>query len=670
MYQKPILARGGRQGVAGHWHRSRVVRILAGLLGALLLAWSVLYITRGRFLKTPFERIASRLLERRVDVAGDFQLYLDPITIRFVAQGLSISNPDWAGPTPFFAVRHIDSRIATLPLIVGTRRVNRLLLDGGRLDLRWDRAGRRNTWTFGTEQPARPLELPTIRQALLSDTRLHYGDPRLQLEADIGFQPIRARGTRLAESITFAGDGRLRGRGFALSGRLLSPNQTVEGGRNRFVLRAASGADRLGVAGTLPGATEIEGADLRVAARGANLARLFDFLGVAIPDTRSYRLDSHLVKTGGTWRFTRMRGGFGNSDLAGRMAISMPGDRLRIDAVLQSRQVDIVDLGPFIGYRPGTRTPVHMVGGTPRVLPDAPLRSETLALFDAHLDYRVKDIRAPNLPVSNVALTLDLRRSLLKLSPLSFDVARGHLASDIVIDARRRPVITDYDIRLAPTPMGRLLAGWGVEESGTTGVIRARARLRGSGDSVHESLGTADGRIAVVLPRGTMWTRNIQLSELDIGTFVTKMFARKLQKPVEINCGLIAFTVRQGGAVADPILIDTTRNVVTGKGGFRFGDESLDLALRADAKTFSLFSGQSPVGLRGHFAAPRLQVVTPELLARAGTGLGLAMATPLAGILAFVDPGDAKAADCGPVLAGARAGLQRTSKGKPRKDLR
>ncbi len=38
-------------------------------------------------------------------------------------------------------------------------------------------------------------------------------------------------------------------------------------------------------------------------------------------------------------------------------------------------------------------------------------------------------------------------------------------------------------------------------------------------------------------------------------------------------------------------------------------------------------------------------------------------------MLAFVDTGDAKDTACGPVLAGARAGAQRTTEGKARKDV-
>jgi hypothetical protein len=109
---------------------------------------------------------------------------------------------------------------------------------------------------------------------------------------------------------------------------------------------------------------------------------------------------------------------------------------------------------------------------------------------------------------------------------------------------------------------------------------------------------------------------------------------------------------------------------MTAKGGFSFKDESLSMAFRADAKKFSLFSGQSPVGIGGHFARPEFQIITPQLLTRAGAGVVLgAVASPLAAIIAFVDPGDAKSAACGPVLAGASAAAQRTTKGEPRKDV-
>jgi uncharacterized protein involved in outer membrane biogenesis len=399
-------------------------------------------------------------------------------------------------------------------------------------------------------------------------------------------------------------------------------------------------------------------------------------LGVAIPETRTYRITSALTRQDDEWRFTHLKGRFGDSDLAGRMTVSMPENRLRLKADLTTQTLDIIDVGPFIGYNPqrlearGADGAIQNVGGAPRILPDAPLRVEALRNFDANVRYDVRRIRAPNVPISNVGLTLALERSLLTLSPLTFDMSGGHVSSDIEINARGRPVRTRYDVRLSPTPMGKLLGRWGVEESGTTGIIKARAQMTGLGDTVHDSLSTSNGRIAVILPAGTMWARNVQLSELDIGTFITKMFEKKLKEPVQINCGLIAFTVRNGIAAADPIIIDTKKNVMLGRGGFSFKNESLDLAFRADGKKFSLFSGQSPIGIKGYFAKPGIDVISPELIARGGAAAALGIAaSPLASVLAFVDIGDAKGAACGPVLAGATAAAQRTKSGKPRDDV-
>lgn len=649
-----------------------VIAVLTTIVGLVVLAWAILYVTKGRFLKGTFERIVAAQTSRDVRVAGDFQFYFDPLNLKFLAEGLTISNPRWAGRGNFFSAKKIDTRVSTWSLITGNERINWLGLQDGHVDLQWDAAGRRNTWTFG-EKKGEPLDLPIIRRALVEGTQIRYVHPQMQIEAAIRVHTVEARDTRFASRIGFDGNGTARGARFTLSGALLTPNATVAGGKNQLELHVEGVRTRIDVAGTLPGATEIEGADLKIDARGQNLADVFAVAGIAVPDTRSYRLRSAFTKRGDEFRFTGLRGRFGESDLAGRFTVTMREPRLLLTANLATHVLDIVDAGPFIGYSPQASAAgavVTRAAGTPRILPDAPLRIEALKNFDAKVDWKVRTVRAENFPVSNITLGLDLEDRLLKLSPLNFSMARGTVSSDIIINARREPVFTDYDIRLSPTPMGTLLAGFGVEQSGTSGTLKARVQLTGTGNSVRDSLSTANGRIAIIMPRGTFWTRNTELSELDIGVFVQKMFEKRLKEPVQINCGLIGFSVRNGIAAADPILIDTQKNVMLGRGGFSFKNETVDLAFRADSKKFSLFSGQSPVGIGGFFAQPKIDVITPELLGRAGAGLGLgALVSPVAAVIAFVDVGDAKAADCGPVLAGASARAQRDDKGRPRDDV-
>jgi uncharacterized protein involved in outer membrane biogenesis len=672
---RPAPVRRGPGGTA----IAAIVSVIATIFGLLFLAWLVLFVTKGRFLKHTFEKVASRYMERDIRVAGDFNFYFDPIDMKFLAEGMTVSNPDWAKQPNLFAAKLIDTRIETLPLIVGKKQIEWLKLENGAVDLEWDKAHKRNSWTFAGDTP---FQMPLIRRAAVAGTSIHYDDALMRIFADVRFAAIDAQNSRFASNIRFDGEGTARGIPFTLTGSQTSPNEVIAGGRNQFELHARAARTSLDVSGTLPGATVIEGADLAVRVRGQNIRNLFDLAGIAVPDTRAYALRSHLTKQGQDYRFTQIAGSYGNSDIGGGMTVTVPRtgtqDRLFLKADLASRRVDMIDIGPFIGYNPdalatkgatAAATTQGPRGSTPRILPDAPLRVDAIKAFDAKVTYKVADIKQPFVPISNIVLGLDLDHSLMKLSPLNFDMAGGHVDSDISIDARKAAVFTDYDIRMSPTPMGKLLAKFGVDNGGTTGTIKARVKMSGTGDTVRQSLATSNGRIAVILPRGTFWTSYTQLSEFDIGTFVQKMFEKKLKEPVQINCGLIGFTVRDGVAAADPVLIDTSKNVMTAKGGFSFKDESLSLSFRADAKKFSLFSGQSPVGINGHFAAPGIQIITPQLLARGGVGIALGVLTPPAALLAFVDPGDAKAAACGPVLAGASAAAQRTAKGDPRKDI-
>ena len=653
------------------------IRTVAIVFLTLFALWLILFITKGRFLKGPFERFATSQLERQVEIGGDFQLYFAPLNVKFYAEDIRIANPVWARAKQFFTAKKVDTRLAVVPLIIGDRILHYADLDGAQVALEWDEGNKRNSWTFGDpDRPPEPLELPRIQRAVITGSGLTYRDPRLRLFADIDIDTVKATESRIDETIRFSGRGTMRAQPFTVTGGLASPNETVAGGKNKLTLHAIGLGNTLDVSGTLPGPTELEGADLRLQAGGGNLSRLFDFLGVAIPDTRRYRVTSALTYENKVWKLAGIKGMFGDSDLAGSLAVSQPEGRVHLKADLTTRSLDIIDAGPFIGYevdrldKLGTGGAIKTVGGRPRVLPDSPLRADALKRFDANLRYRVTRVRAESFPISNVDLTLSLKRGLMEMKPLTFLLAGGKVASDISIDSRPAVVRTAYDIRLSPTRLGTLLARFGVEESGTTGTVSGRIQMVGHGDSLRQSLASSNGRIAFILPQGSFWTRNIQLAELDVGTFVQKLFEDKLKKPVEINCGVLAFTVRGGVGAADPILIDTKKNVVVGRGGFSFRTEAIDMAVRADGKKFSLFSGQSPVAVGGYFAAPRIDPISDQLLGRAGAGLGLAViATPVALIIPFVDPGDAKSAQCGPVLAGARANAQRTTKGDARDDV-
>src|SRR5690606_24769295 len=110
------------------------------------------------------------------------------------------------------------------------------------------------------------------------------------------------------------------------------------------------------------------------------------------------------------------------------------GERLRLYAVMATKQLDIIDAAPFIGYNPdivaakGAIAAAAATGAAPqRILPDAALPVAAMQRFDAGLKWTIDVIHSKNLPISNVDLTLALDRGRLALSPLTFAMARGNV---------------------------------------------------------------------------------------------------------------------------------------------------------------------------------------------------------------------------------------------------
>ena len=92
--------------------RRRIRNIVIAILAIPLIVWAVLYITKGRFLKHPFERIGGRLTNRTMRVGGAFQLYFAPLAIKFYPERLSISNPCLASRPDRFRATRAASRLS------------------------------------------------------------------------------------------------------------------------------------------------------------------------------------------------------------------------------------------------------------------------------------------------------------------------------------------------------------------------------------------------------------------------------------------------------------------------------------------------------------------------------------------------------------------------------
>jgi uncharacterized protein involved in outer membrane biogenesis len=111
-----------------------------------------------------------------------------------------------------------------------------------------------------------------------------------------------------------------------------------------------------------------------------------------------------------------------------------------------------------------------------------------------------------------------------------------------------------------------------------------------------------------------------------------------------------SFEVQDGVAAARSLLLDTQNVLISGTGQVHLDTQTLDLTLQGHPKHPRL-GLHSAVAIRGPVRHPEVRLAGKGELMQAGTAVGLGIVlTPLAALLAFINPGLANNADCAQLL--------------------
>lgn len=613
------------------------------------LLWTALYAGAASPLRGLVAERAGAALERNVTIGGPLRVLVTPFSIYVTAGDVRIANSRWAMDDALLAARQATVRLATFDLLIGRSGIRALDVRGGTLDLERSRYGGRVNWAVG--KPGTLFDPAALRQLDADDLAVRYRD----FGADTDMRLIAS--TAGWGGIAFAGRGKAGERAFTLEGEAQSGAERPA----RIAIAARTGGVALRLAGEAEGPLQLARARLTASVHGPDFAELAALAGIGLPAMPGYALTAQLSHAPQGWHFARIEGRIGGTDLSGKLTLDRRHPRPRVVAQLASRTLDAADGMALFGLRRDP-APIAMpeagLNLTARLLPDAAIAPAALRRFDAVISYTAERVTGTPHDPAHLSATLALVNGVLTLSPASVDLAGGFVSSDIVVDARRAPALVRSDIRLSPTPMGRLLAGWGVAPAGTDATARGRLQLSGRGNTLREALADASGRMALVIPEGTVRTQRASLSGLDVANLNAALFNAPPFGASQVNCGLIAFTVRDGIATADPILIDTDGNALSGEGRIDLRNETVDLHLSADGKRFAFRGQPARVRVSGPLADP---LVSREPVAwfHPADLFGLRLSLPRLGALfSFIDPGDAPDMACGPILRGETAAAQ------------
>jgi uncharacterized protein involved in outer membrane biogenesis len=648
------------------WNRIPLpLRWIGGIVVVLLLLLIAAGLTDWNFARGFIARAASRDIGRRVSIDGPLRVHLLSSRPSVSIDGLSVANPDWAGDGNMLVVPHLRIELQLSQLFRGHLVLSTLEVDQPRLSLLRDDSQRAN-WDFANKPAARksqqPTKLPAIRHFALNGGTLDIDDAVQKLTFKGGVAANETGGANNAEPFRLDGQGTLNKEPFKLTfegGALLNvdPDRPYA-----FQMKVDAGPSNASVSGSIAKPFDFGVFDAEFQVQGQNLANLYYLTGLALPLTAPYRISAHAHRDGMHFTLNDIAGKLGNSDIHGHATLDFAADgRPDFKVALTSKSLDLADLGIAVGA--GVSQQADTKGApqvaapakepiSPLLLPTFQFQFDRLAKMDAEFSLHADSVQTQKVPIKAVTINLNLDHGVLTADPVDFELPLGKLAAQIRLDSHAAPPQVMLDMRLTDVPLDQF-KGKTAAQAPLGGVLQTHMHLEGHGNSVHDIAADSNGTLAAVIPQGEIRQSLAELTGINVVSGLGLLLSNN-QQTVPIRCAIAEFQVKDGDAHAGRLLIDTTPVLITGDGHVTLSDEMLDLNIAGKPKKMTLTRIRAPINIRGTLRHPTFGLSTPALIKQGAVAAAAgALLTPVAALIAFIDPGLAKDQNCAALLDSA-----------------
>jgi len=653
----------------------KTLKIAGVVLGSLvLIVLVVLAAFDWNTLKHPIERVASAKTGRTVSIAGNLDVHIWSWTPTVIVNGLTLGNPAWESTRPLATVERLEIHLKLLPLLKGDVILPRVALYSPDVYLHQDKAGRAN-WTFESKTPtnapaSKPSKLPTVQDLLIQDGKLSFIDEMRRLKLNGSIQAHEQKSESDPTPFRIQGTGTINKQPFELrvaGGPLLNldPEHPYP-----FDLHIVAGNLKVDSKGRALKPFDLGQLDFEVDLSGKDLAEGFYLTQLALPNTAPFKLHAHIVRNDMKVAVSNITGTVGNSDLHGNLDIDASRKRPYMSGDLASKQLRMKDLAASLGGQPKDADSLDATSQAPeakrkvpakqsspdpnaRLFPDAHLQVERVRAMDADVRFRATSIDAGSVPFKAVTFRVKLDEGILSLDPFAFEMPQGRLSGQAKIDARKDIPTVHIDVRIKDIQLEQLKGKKPDSSAPLAGVMQARAVIDGTGDSVHQVMSDADGRFTLILPEGQVTSAFAELTGIDVFKGLGLLLTKSDEK-APIRCGVAQFKIDAGLMNAENITFDTQNVLIKGSGNINLGSEELHLEIKGEPKKIRFTRLRTPIEVRGHLADPSFGVDVPSTIKQGAVATALAvLATPVAAIIAFVDPGLAKDQNCAAMIAEA-----------------
>lgn len=555
---------------------------------------------------------------RTIEVNGTLEAHLLSMTPQIVAEHVTIGNPPWTPPGTTAEVDKLTLGLK-LPSFRHPPGIIAVAAQGTTLYLVRDAQGRAN---WQVRDPARPpvdrnspllrkLEVPEAH-VILNDARRH-----LQFDGTVSALDLDAPGT--VQPLRINGSGQLNGREvhFELTGEPLAIASHKS--PYHFTFNEHSSGSRINGQGQLPRPFRFDILDATFKAEGPDLKDLYFLTGVHLVDTGEYALTGTAARRGKHHtQFNDLVVTSGSSDMRGSIAIDSSDGPPRLTVDLHSNLLKLSDLG----IRAAGRTTEPK---SPLLISDARLGPNLLRTGGAKVHFQAERLEVGTLPLQQVSADATIDRRVLTVESFAARAYDGRISGRMRLDGNDERPAASIDVRVSDVQLAGL-SHKDPEQPPLEGPLSGHLAITGHGLSAHQIAATANGTLSIRISDGAMRKSLAELTGIDLRGLGMLLAGDK--KEIPVRCAMGDFHVQDGTLIAQRLVLDTDRILITGEGEVHLGSEDLDLKIGGHPKRVRLFRVRAPLRVQGSLRHPSVHVETSQAS------------------LVVVDPGHAKDADC------------------------
>jgi len=517
-----------------------------------------------------------------------------------VAEGLTLSNAEWAKRPELARVRRITMYLDPFSLFLGEAKVSRVILEGADILVEQNEAGDTNLEMLPPPDGSGPHAgenrslriktnpaFPWINTIEVRDSTLtiNEGQGRPLVTLDVASASFKSNAPNQPLQVE-AKLGAPRATPLEIAGTLGSFDGWLRGLPGNIDVQGGFGGGKIAIKGSVGS----KGTNLQITSEGPDVAAFGPYVRLPLPSGGPYVLSSKASTQRSGLKVEVLQLKVGQSDLTGEALFRV--DRSGTSTITVNVDVNKIDLAG-LKAAPAPAAPAGAVPASRRVLPSTPFTASWLGRNTLSVTARVGELSGLSAKVANGSVTLTSGEKRFTFRGAA-SIGNGSASFDLVYDPAGRYGMTTLTGSATRVPMNDLGALLGFDLGLNDAVGDIDLKLRGGGRSAAAALNGASGTIEFGFAKGT-WPAD----GLTGWPGEPMRLLNANEGGAAFNCLAGRFEVGAGVANLRRLVVDTPRATWIGGGYLSLRNEGWEFIVAPEARDAHGVPLATPIRLKG-----------------------------------------------------------------------